>query len=593
MKLKIFSKLLTTYLVIILVTLFVVGLALTQLLQNYFYDAREGELLAKGQELAGIYAAQMQGFQDPRVTTDLLYTLDRFLDARVQPVDRSMLGLATCAGFEDLGLPLTTEELDLLLTGHAITKRGYHSQSKLQMATVVVPVVVRHVVVGAIFLHAPLTGITQTVSQVQGLIFYAAIVATVLAMIVGYYMSKSISQPLQQMTRAALEVAGGNYQQRVEVSSADEVGQLAQSFNHMSSTLNQTVEALSQEKNKLESIMVSMNEGVLAIDQEGQVLLANPQARKLLQLAEMDITGAKIARLLPDAAMYNLFSTVITKGEGQVQEFTLPGGRILSLQIAPLRREQQRWGAVGILQDVTEVRQLEEMRRNFVANVSHELRTPMTAIQGFVEALLDGLAEDKESQERYLQVILDETIRLNRLITDLLDLSRLETGQLSWPLEPIELRPLLQEVSTKLQPQFARQELQLLLQIPERLPMVFGNRDRLQQVLINLLSNALSFTPAGGRVTLAAAAEHDWVRVSVEDTGIGIPADEQELVWERFHKVDKARTRKLGGTGLGLSIVKQIVEAHGGSVGLESTPGQGSTFFFTLPVARDLASAQQ
>ncbi|HZK25637.1 MAG TPA: ATP-binding protein [Oscillospiraceae bacterium] len=585
MKLKIFSKLLTTYLVIILITLFVVGLALTQLLQNYFYHAREGELQAKGQELADIYAAQMLGFQDPRVTSDLLFALDRFLDARVQLVDRSMLGLATCPGFEDLGLPLTTAELDLLLNGHTITKRGYHSQSKLQMATVVVPVAARQEVLGAIFLHAPLTGITQTVKQVQELIFYAAILANILAMIVGYYMSKSISHPLQQMTRAALEVAGGNYQQQVEVPSADEVGQLAQSFNHMSATLYQTVEALSQEKNKLENIMVSMNEGVLAIDQDAQVLLANPQARELLQLESLDLAGQKITQLLPHAAMDELFMAVITKGEGQVQEYAVDGGRILSLQIAPLQRGKKLWGAVGILQDVTEVRQLEEMRRNFVANVSHELRTPMTSIQGYVEALLDGLAEDKESQQRYLQVILDETIRLNRLVNDLLDLSRLETRQLAWPLEPIDLRPLLEEVSAKLQPQFAQLELTTALEVPVQLPLVVGNRDRIQQVLINLLSNAISFTPAGGTVTLAAAEAGKWVRVSVQDTGLGIPAAEQEMVWQRFHKVDKARTRKFGGTGLGLSIVKQIVEAHGGSVGLESAVGQGSTFFFTIPLA--------
>ena len=309
--------------------------------------------------------------------------------------------------------------------------------------------------------------------------------------------------------------------------------------------------------------------------------MANPQAENCCSWLSMDIT-AQDCTAAAGCTMYNLFLTVL---HGERWEFTLPGGE--SLVIAPLRREQQRWGCrhCGMLRSAS-VGECAATLATF-----HELRMPTTAIR-FVEALLDGLAEDKESQERYLQVILDETIRLNRLITDLLDLSRLETGQLSWPLEPIELRPLLQEVSTKLQPQFARQELQLLLQIPERLPMVFGNRDRLQQVLINLLSNALSFTPAGGRVTLAAAAEHDWVRVSVEDTGIGIPADEQELVWERFHKVDKARTRKLGGTGLGLSIVKQIVEAHGGSVGLESTPGR-PFHFFTLPVARDLASAQQ
>ncbi|MCR3921975.1 MAG: cell wall metabolism sensor histidine kinase WalK [Firmicutes bacterium] len=582
MKANIFTKLLTTYLVIILITLFVVGLLFTQLFQNYFYNARENELLAKGQEVADIFSAQLLGLQDPRITNDLLFALDRFLDARVHPVDKSMLGLATCPGFEEMGLPLTVDELELLLQGHPVAKRGYHSVSREQLATVAVPIMVMDEVAGAVFLNAPLTGISHTVSQVQGLVFYAALLATSLAMVVGYYMSKSISHPLQQMNRAALEVAGGNYQQQVKVTSSDEVGQLAHSFNHMSSTLFQTVEALSQEKAKLENIMISMNEGVVAIDQQNRILLANPQAQQLLRLQKADLTGQKITTLLPDSAMPNLFSDVMQSDESHSHEYTEEGGRILSLQVAPLRRGEIIWGAVGILQDVTQVRHLEQMRRDFVANVSHELRTPMTSIQGFVEALLDGFAQDQKSQDRYLQVILDETIRLNRLVNDLLDLSRLETGQVSWPMEPLALPALIAQVATKLSSQFERQALTVKIEVPGNLPWVLGNRDRIQQVLINLLGNAISFTPSGGTVTLAASDEGDKVRIRVTDNGVGIPEEEHEKIWQRFYKVDKARTRRLGGTGLGLSIVKQIIEAHGGTADLESSPGSGSTFSFTL-----------
>jgi two-component system sensor histidine kinase ResE len=582
MKSNIFTKLLTTYLVIILITLLVVGLFLPQLFQNYYYNARENELAVKGQEIAVIFTNFMLGFQDQRTTDDLLFALDRFLDAHVVPVDRNTLLLASSDCFNHIGLRLTPDELDGVLRGEIVSKRGFHDHTGEQLITVAVPMWIMDQVVGAIFLHAPLTGIAGTISQVRVLIVYVALLATFLSMLVGFYMSKSISHPLQQMNRAALEVAGGNYQQQVEVSSSDEVGQLAQTFNYMSSTLQQTVEALSQEKTKLENIMLSMNEGVMAIDRQGQVILANPQARLLLDLTEEDLTGKDITSLLAHEDIISLLMSVTGTHTLQSGQFTLPNGRILSLQVAPLRWHENIWGAVGIIQDITERDYLERMRRDFVANVSHELRTPMTSIQGFVEALIDGLAEDKESQDRYLNVILDETVRLNRLVNDLLDLSRLETRQLKWPMEPVSLHPLLNQVVTKLQTQFEKQQIQAVIDCPENLPVVLGNRDRIQQILINLLGNAISFTPSGGRITLTAREDGDFIRISVSDTGIGIPASEQDKIWERFHKVDKARTRSLGGTGLGLSIVKQIVDAHGGTVGLYSTPGAGSTFHFSL-----------
>jgi two-component system sensor histidine kinase ResE len=581
-KSNIFSKLLTTYLVIILITLLVVGLFLTQLFQTYFYDARERELSLKGQQVSGLFSNMILGLQDPRITDDLLFALRRFMDADVHLMPKDMLLLASSAGFDEAGLRLTDDELGLVLNGQVVSKRSFHHETREQILTVVVPIFAMNDVWGGVFLIAPLTGISATVAQVRNMIAYAAFAATILAMIVGFYMSKSISQPLQLMNRAALEVAGGNYQQQVEVASLDEVGQLARTFNYMSATLQQTVEALSHEKAKLENIMLSMNEGVLAVDRQGEVILANPQAKLLLQFMEKDLTGKEIHSLLQDEAMPELYKQVIATSETASAEYHLADGKILFLQIAPLRRADRTWGAVGILQDVTEVRRLEQMRRDFVANVSHELRTPMTSIQGFVEALLDGLAEDKESQNRYLNIILDETIRLNSLVNDLLDLSQLETRQVSWPMEEVAVRPLFEQVAAKFQPQLEKQNLTLEIEVDGDLPAVLGNKDRIQQVLINLLGNAVSFTPAGGKITLAAVPAAEMVRLSVSDTGVGIPPEEQEKIWGRFHKVDKARTRRFGGTGLGLSIVKQIVETHGGTVGLESVPGQGSTFHLTL-----------
>jgi two-component system sensor histidine kinase ResE len=585
MKSNIFSKLLTTYLVIILITLLVVGVFLTQLFQTYFYNVRQRELTLKGEQTAAIVSNTILGLQDPWITDNLLFSLRSFWDAEFHYVPRDMLLFASCPGFESSGLRLTDDELGQILSGQVVSKRGFHPEDRVQMVTVAVPTMIMNDVVGGVFLNAPLVDISDTLGQVRMMIVYAALMASALAMIVGFFMSKSISHPLQLMNRAALEVAGGNYQQQVEVTSSDEVGQLAQTFNYMSSTLCQSVEALSHEKAKLENIMLSMNEGVIATDQESRVILANPQAKLLLKLRQDDLTGMEIGSVLPDTEAGNLFNDVVATSEIRTQEYTLADGKILSLQIAPLRREEKSWGAVGILQDVTEIRRLEQMRRDFVANVSHELRTPMTSIQGFVEALLDGLADDQESHDRYLNVILDETVRLNRLVTDLLDLSRLETGQLSWPMDAISLTPLFRQVVAKFQPQQDKQSLSVTVDVPDGLPPVWGNRDRIQQILINLLGNAVSFTPPGGSITLSAKVVDDMVKVSVSDNGVGILPEEQEKIWGRFYKVDKARTRSFGGTGLGLSIVKQIVDAHGGTVGLESTPSYGSTFHVMLKKA--------
>jgi two-component system sensor histidine kinase ResE len=584
-KTSIFSKLLSSYLVIILITLLAVGFLLSQLFQNYYYNARQTELIVKGEAVAAIFVNYMLGFQDNPAAGDLLFLLDRFLDARVVPVDRNTLLLASCPGFHEFGLPLTGEELETVLNGQAVSKRGWHQEQGLQMVTVAVPMFIFEDVVGAVFLHAPLTGIAGTATSVRTLIFYAALAATVLSTIVGLHMSKSISSPLQQISRAALGVARGKYGRQAEVTTNDEVGQLASSFNYMSTTLKETVDALSEEKTKLENIMLSMYEGVIAIDDHGLIIMANPQARVLLGLDGEDLTGKSIDGVLPLPEMAELFRETAGGQVSESAEFTLSRGNILSFHVSPPRAPGRTFGAVGVLQDVTEIRRLEHMRRDFVANVSHELRTPMTSIQGFVEALLDGLAEDRESEERYLNVILDETVRLNRLVNDLLDLSGLETGITRWPVEAVPLAPLFTEVIAKLQPQLDKLSLTADIHCPGDLPRIIGNRDRIQQVLINLLDNAISFTPPGGRITLAAEPEGASVKISVTDTGMGIHPAEQDKIWDRFHKVDRSRARGAGGTGLGLSIVRQIVEAHGGEVGLTSQPGNGSTFYFTLQTA--------
>ncbi|MEW6275707.1 MAG: ATP-binding protein [Bacillota bacterium] len=264
----------------------------------------------------------------------------------------------------------------------------------------------------------------------------------------------------------------------------------------------------------------------------------------------------------------------------------LPGKKsILFALVAPLRgRDGAIYGAVGIIKDVTEARKLEQLRRDFIADVSHEIRTPLTSIQGFTEALLDEVTADKAVQAEYLKVIHQESLRLGRLINELLDLARLESGKVSWDLNPIDIPDLFAGVLLKLKPQLEEKNLRVEQKIPADVPVLPGNEERIEQVLINLVQNAIRFSPPKGVIKMQASFSGQQATISVSDQGPGIPEEDLPHIWERFYRVEKSRSRALGGTGLGLAIVKQIVELHGGKVLVSSREGAGSTFSFTLPL---------
>lgn len=592
---SLFSRLMLSYLVITLVTLSAVGIAISQLFANYFYTAKEKELERKGLEIARLVAAYLEGNQAEPIDSMLL-TLGSFLDARLEVIDKESLQWSKSGfpGPPQQGRPgffgppqrwLTNEEAERVLQGEVISKRGFSQRFGRAMLSVTVPVRINSEVAGALVLAAPISGMNSTINAVRLLIMYAAAGAVVLSALLGLWLSRSISRPLSQMSAVTREMARGNFRQRVEVTTGDEVGQLAEDFNHLADSLDVTIGALSQEKGKIENILGNMAEGVLAVDGEGRVILANAAISRTLQVDPADILNRPLAEL-PCSGLAQLFVDVVESGEPRSAEFEMNGGKTFVVaHLAPLRETVgDSYGAVGVLQDITELRRLEMLRRDLIANVSHELRTPLTSIQGFLEALMDGTIGENQAREHYLKVIHQETLRLSRLIGELLDLAQIESGKIRWELNPIDVSSLVSRVLLKMKPQMEQQRVKVNTDVSPALSLMLGNEDRIEQVLTNLVENAVRYSPPGSAIEVRATEQGGQITVEVADQGPGIPPEDLPHIWERFHRVEKSRSRSLGGTGLGLAIVKQIVEAHGGRVGVNSEVGKGSTFWFSLAV---------
>ncbi|GIM45852.1 PAS domain-containing sensor histidine kinase [Collibacillus ludicampi] len=573
-------KLVMIYLLLILFAMQLIGVYFIRSLNMYFL----GNFSKTINSQAGLLAELVPHYLEKEVTDEadgdlenLARSFAELTGADIYILNKNGIIVATSEDRSYVGQKRVRTEVTWALSGTKEEVIRVDEKTGMRYTFLAVPVRDAGQVIGAVYLVAPMKTIYQTMSEINWIFYTGILIALVLTAILGIMLARTITHPIMEITKKAKAMAKGDFGQEVAVKGDDEIGELGLTFNYLTHRLRDALAENEQEKDKMEAILAHMSDGVIAVSAQGLILLANPVAQELLMVEEKDLINHPLHEVLE-----------VDEWEGPEMKFRGPDGRILYAYASTLKgAEGEKPGQVIVLRDITEEEKEEKARRDFVANVSHEIRTPLTTLKSYIEALEDGAMYDPQLSAHFLRVIHNETDRMVRLVNDLLQLSRFDSGTEGWNFSPQSLAGLLDRAVERFSVQCRNQGIGMFVEVEPRLPQVVVDRDKLDQVLDNLISNALKYTPEKGMIRLAASRDGDMVVVKVIDTGIGIPKKDLPRIFERFYRVDKARSRKLGGTGLGLSIAQQIIEKHGGKIQIESELGRGTTVLFTLPVAKE------
>lgn len=436
-------------------------------------------------------------------------------------------------------------------------------------------------VLGIARVALPLTTVESSVNSTAMTIAGALAIATLLVIIATLLLTRMITRPVRQITKAAEAIASGELDQQIPIRTSDEIGRLGRAFNEMSSNIKNTLTIVADEKSRLGAILSSLTDGVVLTNAEGSIVLANPATEKLFNFKEAKVIGKPLIEAIPDHEIDNMVKNCLGTAHEQNTQLDSIAGRFLRAIAVPITTDETK-GALVLFQDLTELRSLQTMRREFVGNISHELRTPLTAIKAIVDTLRDGAINDPEAADDFLNRLDVEVDGMTQMVSELIELSRIETGKIKLKLEPVNLNLLAEEVITRLGPQADRQQVSLSLELASDLPVVQVDKERIKQVMMNIIHNAIKFTSFGGKVNVSTKLEGESVVTLVSDTGIGISKEDLPHIFERFFKADKSRSTS--GSGLGLAIAKHTVQIHGGSVWVQSVQSKGSTFGFSLPL---------
>ena len=570
------------YMALILATMIGLAAYLTFSSRQSYLESMRGQLLDEAALLADlIQPANAAGDQ-----TELAAQARRYadlLDVRVTILDAQGTVLAESnAEASAMDNHLNRPEVQQALSGgHGSSVRQSATLGR-QMLYAAVPVTAGGQVAGVARLSLPISVIDARVLALDQTLAGATLLTLLLSLVLAVLIAERTTRPLRELTAAAEQMAHGELDVRIHPTTRDEVARLGEAFNEMAFAFQGEMSEVTEQRNNLSAVLTHMTDGAIITDEQGRVSLINPAAVRLLGLRSGQDTGESLVAAVRDHQVVDVWQRCRQTGREQSDLVELGGRGPFVRVIATPLQDQSDGGALLILQDLTQARRLETVRRDFISNISHELRNPLAALKALVDTLRDGALDDRPMAERFLVQMDAEVDAMTQMVRELLELSRIESGRVPLRLQAVAVADLIASPVERLRPQAERAGLTLTVEPLDALPLVNADGERLQQVLVNLIHNAIKFTPPGGHIAVSAEAG-DMVTIAVRDTGVGIAAGDLTRIFERFYKADRARSG--GGTGLGLAIAKHIVQAHGGQIWAESIEGQGATFRFTLPVA--------
>lgn len=586
------KKIFITYAILLIIGTILTGLLSLSFIKMDYLNNIEKMLITNG-NLINTMIQQESNRSKELDYHQLSKKLSKNINARITFINKSgnVIGDSDVDNLLDVENHSNRVEIQQALEGSVGKSERISKTVNIDYLYVAIPIVEGKEILGITRLAYPLTEIEKINAILIRSIIVSVFIGLIVAIPLGFRYLNHITKPIKEITVKIKKIADGNFKERVYIDSSDEIRILADTFNFMSDTVDRNMTELRDFNTKIQSILSSMEEGLIAVDNEGSILLANKSANVLFDFEIDDVIGRKPWDVISDILLKDILKDIVDKRDSRSFEVVLNDGKkIIKMYSEIITHENDPNRRIGMLilgMDVTEIRKLEIMRTDFVANVSHELKTPLTSISGFVETLRSGGVDDENTRNRFLDIISIEADRLSRLIEDLLTLSHIEGSDMgSSSITDINVDNIIDDVIGMLNELAKKKNIRLSYNNEVRLPILTGNGDWFKQLMVNLIDNAIKYTQVGGKVRVESeySGMNKEIVISITDNGIGIPEEDIPRLFERFYRVDKARSRKVGGTGLGLAICKHIVLSFNGSIAIESKEGFGSTFIIRLPV---------
>jgi two-component system phosphate regulon sensor histidine kinase PhoR len=575
-----------TYMIIVLISLSITGFVTIRAVEKYFIMNTEDTLITHAKVLQTFLAPELEQHKNPSPHLDkAVGELGKDLKARITIVDLKGEVLADTERIpRELKNHSNRPEIKQAYRGEIGKSIRYSSSIKTKMMYVAVPVLKGDTIIAVLRLALPLSQIGNLSKYIWGIILSSTLTGLIIAFFMSTVFSRRITKPIEEVAQAAKGIAQGNYDMKIPIRTSGEIKILAESFNHMAENLHKTISELKDGKDKTEAVLGSMAESLIAVDNQCRIIMMNSAAEKLFEIKRNKVLGRHLLEMLRNRELYDLVNDVLTanKSVSQGLKIITSEEKIFRINIVPINEEKNS-GAVAILRDITDLRKLEKVRTEFVANVSHELKTPLTSISGFVETLLDGAYKSQDHCRYFLGIIKQETDRMTRLINELLYFSRIEKSGTPLNRTQVDIIEVIMKALSVLQTAINEKRHKVNLELPENIKPILSNEDSLLQIMINLLDNAVKYTPDGGKINIRLEETSDRVSITVADNGVGIADDELDRIFERFYRVDRARSGEIGGTGLGLAMVKHLVKGLEGRITVDSELGKGTAFTVYLP----------